>query len=98
MDRLANGRCTVCEIVIDLDNVWSMMFMPLCSEFFIPGMVDTHIHASQYTYSGTHLDLPLLDWLKIYTFPVELRYKDLDFAKDVYTKVVVSCNSLIVFL
>ncbi|GAA6109839.1 guanine deaminase [Tachysurus ichikawai] len=57
-------------------------------EFFIPGMVDTHIHASQYTYSGTHLDLPLLDWLKIYTFPVELRYKDLDFAKDVYTKVV----------
>ncbi|XP_026795508.3 guanine deaminase [Pangasianodon hypophthalmus] len=57
-------------------------------EFFMPGMVDTHIHASQYAYSGTHLDLPLLDWLNTYTFPVESRYEDLDFAKDVYTKVV----------
>ncbi|XP_058230806.1 guanine deaminase isoform X1 [Hemibagrus wyckioides] len=57
-------------------------------EFFIPGMVDTHIHASQYIFSGTHLDLPLLDWLKTYTFPVELCYEDLDFAKDAYTKVV----------
>lgn len=64
--------------------------MFLCSEFFIPGMVDTHIHASQYIFSGTHLDLPLLDWLKTYTFPVELCYEDLDFAKDAYSKVVVS--------
>ncbi|KAI4902837.1 hypothetical protein NFI96_011721 [Prochilodus magdalenae] len=57
-------------------------------EFLMPGMVDTHIHASQYSYSGTALDRPLLDWLNEYTFPVESRYKDLDFAKDVYTKVV----------
>ncbi|XP_036453872.1 guanine deaminase isoform X3 [Colossoma macropomum] len=57
-------------------------------EFLMPGMVDTHIHASQYSYSGTALDLPLLDWLNTYTFPVESRYKDLDFARDVYTKVV----------
>ncbi|XP_066510824.1 guanine deaminase-like isoform X1 [Hoplias malabaricus] len=54
----------------------------------MPGLVDTHIHASQYSYSGTALDLPLLDWLNTYTFPVESKYKDLDFAKDVYTKVV----------
>lgn len=72
-----------------------MMFLLLCSEFFMPGMVDTHIHAPQYAYSGTHLDLPLLDWLNIYTFPVESRYEDLDFATDVYTKVVVSHNSMI---
>lgn len=81
--------------IIGLDNVWSVMFTLQCSEFFMPGLVDTHIHASQYAYSGTHLDLPLLDWLNIYTFPVELRYKDLDFAKDVYTKVVVSHKSMI---
>lgn len=70
-----------------------MMSVLLCSEFFMPGMVDTHIHASQYTYLGTHLDLPLLDWLNKYTYPVESRYEDLDFAKDVYAKVVVSRNS-----
>uniref|UniRef100_A0A3B1K021 Guanine deaminase n=1 Tax=Astyanax mexicanus TaxID=7994 RepID=A0A3B1K021_ASTMX len=57
-------------------------------EFLMPGMVDTHIHASQYSYSGTALDLPLLDWLNTYTFPVESGYKDLDFARDVYTKVL----------
>ncbi|XP_030647259.1 guanine deaminase isoform X1 [Chanos chanos] len=57
-------------------------------EFFMPGMVDTHIHASQYSYSGTALDLPLLQWLNTYTFPVEARFKDLSFAMDVYTRVV----------
>ena len=61
-----------------------------CSEFFMPGMVDTHIHASQYSYAGTALDMPLLQWLNTYTFPVESRFKDLEFARRVYSKVVVS--------
>ncbi|KAG9328275.1 hypothetical protein JZ751_015424, partial [Albula glossodonta] len=56
--------------------------------FFMPGLVDTHIHASQYSYTGTALDMPLLQWLNTYTFPVEAKYKDLDFSQDVYTKVV----------
>uniref|UniRef100_A0A8C4H5N1 Guanine deaminase n=1 Tax=Dicentrarchus labrax TaxID=13489 RepID=A0A8C4H5N1_DICLA len=57
-------------------------------EFFMPGMVDTHIHASQYSYAGTALDMPLLQWLNTYTFPVESRFKDLGFAHRVYTQVV----------
>ncbi|XP_061528179.1 guanine deaminase isoform X2 [Phycodurus eques] len=57
-------------------------------EFFMPGMVDTHIHAPQYSYAGTALDLPLLDWLNKYTFPVESRFKDKSFAQKVYTQVV----------
>ncbi|KAM6930329.1 guanine deaminase [Xenentodon cancila] len=57
-------------------------------EFFMPGMVDTHIHASQYSYAGTALDMPLLQWLNTYTFPVESRFKDLEFAQKVYTQVV----------
>lgn len=61
-----------------------------CSEFFMPGLVDTHIHAPQYSYAGTGLDLPLLQWLNNYTFPAESRFKDLDFANRVYTQVVVS--------
>ncbi|XP_037536436.1 guanine deaminase [Nematolebias whitei] len=54
----------------------------------MPGLVDTHIHASQYSYCGTALDMPLLQWLNTYTFPVESRFKDLKFAQEVYTKVV----------
>lgn len=56
----------------------------------MPGLVDTHIHAAQYSYAGTGLDLPLLQWLSTYTFPAESRFKDLDFANSVYTQVVVS--------
>lgn len=69
---------------------FSFFFLPYCSEFFMPGMVDTHIHASQYSYAGTALDMPLMQWLCTYTFPVESRFKDLEFAQWVYTKVVVS--------
>ncbi|KAM7018953.1 guanine deaminase isoform 1-T2 [Tautogolabrus adspersus] len=54
----------------------------------MPGLVDTHIHASQYSYAGTALDMPLLQWLNTYTFPVESHFKDLEFANKVYTQVV----------
>ncbi|XP_046792673.1 guanine deaminase isoform X1 [Gallus gallus] len=57
-------------------------------EFFMPGLVDTHIHAPQYLFAGTRVDLPLLQWLTTYTFPTEARYKDSDFAEEVYTRVV----------
>ncbi|OXB81729.1 UNVERIFIED_CONTAM: hypothetical protein H355_010290 [Colinus virginianus] len=57
-------------------------------EFFMPGLVDTHIHAPQYLFAGTRVDLPLLQWLTTYTFPTEAKYKDSDFAEEVYTRVV----------
>ncbi|XP_078070147.1 guanine deaminase [Mustelus asterias] len=57
-------------------------------EFFIPGLIDTHIHAPQYPNMGSCLDLPLLDWLTKYTFPIEAKFGDLKFAEETYTKVV----------
>uniref|UniRef100_A0A672N3D6 Amidohydrolase-related domain-containing protein n=1 Tax=Sinocyclocheilus grahami TaxID=75366 RepID=A0A672N3D6_SINGR len=78
--------------VVSLSEIWGFETSDIRQlgqyEFLMPGMVDTHIHASQYSYAGTALDLPLLEWLNTYTFPVEAKYKDLDFANDVYTKVV----------
>ena len=56
----------------------------------MPGMIDTHIHASQYINAGFALDLPLLGWLNKYTFPTEARFSDLKFADEVYTRAVVS--------
>ena len=56
----------------------------------MPGMVDTHIHAPQYSNAGTGYDKQLLDWLKCYTFPTEERFKDLKWARHVYPLVVVS--------
>ncbi|XP_032297138.1 guanine deaminase isoform X1 [Coturnix japonica] len=54
----------------------------------MPGLVDTHIHAPQYLFAGTRVDLPLLQWLTTYTFPTEAKYKESDFAEEVYTRVV----------
>jgi guanine deaminase len=54
----------------------------------MPGFVDTHLHAPQYSYTGTALDVPLLEWLNKYTFPQESRFSDTTHARDVYTKCV----------
>jgi len=58
------------------------------SELLVPGLVDAHVHAPQWPQMGTALDRPLEDWLKTYTFPLEARYSDLDFAEGVYRSLV----------
>ncbi len=57
-------------------------------QYFLPGFVDLHVHAPQWAQSGTALDLPLYDWLNTYTFPVESKFSNLDFAREVYEDVV----------
>lgn len=51
----------------------------------IPGLTDLHLHAPQYTYRGTGMDLELLDWLNTYTFPEESKYRDLAYARSAYS-------------
>jgi len=57
-------------------------------QYFLPGFIDLHVHAPQWAQSGTALDLPLHDWLNTYTFPVESKFKDLEYAKEVYEDLV----------
>jgi len=54
----------------------------------MPGFVDTHIHAPQFSFVGLGQGLPLLDWLNTYTFPFEAKFKNLDMAHLVYPKAV----------
>uniref|UniRef100_A0A8C5PQ07 Guanine deaminase n=1 Tax=Leptobrachium leishanense TaxID=445787 RepID=A0A8C5PQ07_9ANUR len=58
------------------------------NEFFMPGLVDTHIHAPQYSFVGSGMDKPLLQWLEYTTFPTEYTYSDLEIAENVYRTVV----------
>ena len=58
------------------------------SQYLLPGMIDTHIHAPQWPQMGTALDLPLEKWLIEYTFKLEARYADTEFARKVYTDMV----------
>ena len=62
---------------------------PTCSQFLMPGLIDTHIHAPQFPNNGLAMDLPLLEWLQTYTFPTEANFNDTLFAREVYTAVVV---------
>ncbi|WP_018755938.1 guanine deaminase [Paenibacillus terrigena] len=57
-------------------------------QYFLPGFIDLHVHAPQWAQSGTALDIPLYDWLNTYTFPLESKFADLDFAENVYQDVV----------
>lgn len=57
-------------------------------KIIIPGFVDCHCHAPQYVFTGTGMDMDLMDWLKTYTFPVESKFSNNDFAKLAYKKSV----------
>ncbi len=54
----------------------------------LPGFVDLHVHAPQYPQLGLALDEPLEVWLGKYTFPLEAKYADLDFAREAYGTLV----------
>ncbi|CAG8788433.1 10682_t:CDS:2, partial [Racocetra fulgida] len=45
-------------------------------------------HAPQYPNAGTGMDLPLLDWLNKYTYPLEKKFSSIEFAKKIYPIVV----------
>jgi guanine deaminase len=57
-------------------------------QFLLPGFIDTHFHAPQYTFTGVGTDLPLFDWLSTYTFPCERLFGDKQHAEAVYRRVV----------
>jgi guanine deaminase len=54
----------------------------------VPGLIDTHLHAPQWPQLGVGLDLPLERWLFEYTFPLEARFADVEFAVRVWDVMV----------
>jgi guanine deaminase len=73
-------------------KIYKTIQLNLDTEFVCPGMIDLHIHAPQYAYTGTATDKPLMGkegWLEMYTFPAEKRLNDdLVYAEHVYRSVV----------
>ncbi|KAH8802885.1 hypothetical protein F5884DRAFT_488521 [Xylogone sp. PMI_703] len=57
-------------------------------QFFFPGFIDTHIHASQYPNAGIFGKTTLMDWLETYTFPMESSLSDSKKATTVYTQCI----------
>ncbi|HGG6428071.1 TPA: guanine deaminase [Salmonella enterica subsp. enterica serovar Kottbus] len=57
-------------------------------QYLLPGFIDLHVHAPQWPNLGKALDLPLEQWLQEYTFPLEARYVDPEFAHNTYQHLV----------
>ena len=55
------------------------------NKLIIPGLIDLHLHAPQYSFRGMGMDLELLDWLNNYTYNEESKYKNLEYADRAYT-------------
>ncbi|KUF87190.1 hypothetical protein AM588_10001437 [Phytophthora nicotianae] len=60
----------------------------LGEQLLLPGFIDGHAHAPQYSFIGVGMHLPLLQWLETYTFPYESKFQNLGYAKAVYEKAV----------
>lgn len=54
----------------------------------IPGLVDLHTHAPQYSFRALGMDLELLEWLNTHTFPEETKYENLVYAEKAYARFV----------
>lgn len=50
----------------------------------VPGFVDLHVHAPQYSFRGLGMNLELIDWLNTHTFVEEAKYSDLEYAELAY--------------
>jgi len=51
----------------------------------VPGMSDLHLHASQYRYCGTAMDVALIEWLSSYAYPEEARFAEAGYAGKMYS-------------
>ena len=60
-------------------------------EFLVPGFVDCHVHCSQWPFSGTGIDRPLMapdGFLAAHAFPTETSFKDEELAQAYYASAV----------
>ncbi|KAG9312228.1 hypothetical protein JVU11DRAFT_7527 [Chiua virens] len=71
------------------DGDYTLVNLSLNSgEFLIPGLIDTHTHASQFPNLGVGGDYELLEWVSKCVIPVEHKFHDLRYAEKAYRDVV----------
>jgi guanine deaminase len=61
------------------------------SQFLMPGFVDAHNHAPQYSYGGAGYDLSLQDRLVKLKIPTEAKFADVEMARNTYPRAVRRC-------
>ena len=77
---------TICEVLHEQPQDFDGEVFDCTGKLIMQSFADMHLHAPQFPNVGTGMDLPLLDWLKTYTFPVEAKFADLSYARRVYRR------------
>lgn len=88
IDRVVDETDTEFETVRQEAVAGDKLISLNSDEYILPGFIDLHIHAPQWPNAGVALDRPLNEWLDVYTFPMEAKYRDVEFAKRVYDDLV----------
>ena len=71
-----------------LSNDCDVEVIDFGDSLLIPAMNDMHVHAPQYRNQGIAMDLELLPWLQNYTFPEEMKYADVAYARRMYSRFI----------
>ncbi len=80
---------TIQGVYQELDDKYQdILVLDYGDNLIIPGFVDLHVHAPQFPNIGLGLDKELMPWLEAYTFPEESKYKDVNYARRVYSSFV----------
>ncbi len=66
----------------ELDYYHDADIIDLPNHIIMPGLVNTHTHASMSLFRGLANDLPLMDWLNNHIWPAEQKWVDADFIRD----------------
>ena len=82
-----NGLCTGVFSVLP-EAYRTLPLLDMGDKLVLPGLVDLHAHAPQFSFRGLGMDMELLDWLNTYTFPEESKYADLTYADRAYSQFV----------
>ena len=53
-------------------------------KLIIPGLTDLHVHAPQFAVRALGMDMELLEWLNIHSFPEEAKYHDPEYVRGAY--------------
>lgn len=78
-----NGICQ--GVFEEIPQQWSHLPVEDWGDcLIVPGLIDLHLHASQYAFRGMGMDQQLLEWLECYTFPEEANYANLAYAAHAY--------------
>ena len=72
----------VFEALPDQYLTWPLL--DFSGKMIVPGLVDLHMHAPQFTFRALGMDKELIDWLNEYTFPEEAHYRDMEYAQAAY--------------